>query len=258
MKFEGREKQSEKRRRTERPGGLFGAVGIETKKPGTLRRKPNVAWGRAKKEGRVMKRTLFFTVLGGISLLIVNACSSMGNMDAMGGQESMGSKMSGGEMMDSGGSYLLPPDKVKGMMQMMMSMKPDTLEAGLKRGEKLFYDETLGGNTSRKSCGTCHEDGGTVGGAAEMEWKGMKMKVNIPTLRGAAAHFPKPMGPMKALVDLAGMNNMCIMTFLKGAPIDKNSQQSIDLVAYVTSFSKGKSLEPGKEKIVPRPVPGAM
>lgn len=220
--------------------------------------KPKVAGGLTKKEGRVMKRTLLFTMLGGISLLIVNACSSMGNMAAMGGQGSMGSEMSGGEMMDSGGSYLLPPAKVMAMQKMMMSMEPDTLEAGIKRGEKLFNDEKLGDNKSRKSCSTCHEDGGTVGGAAEMEWKGMKMKVNIPTLRGAAAHFPKPMGPMKALVDLAGMNNMCIMTFLKGAPIDKNSQQSTDLVAYVTSFSKGKSLEPGKEKIVPRPVPGAM
>ncbi|MFQ5779485.1 MAG: hypothetical protein ACE5HN_01705 [Nitrospiria bacterium] len=200
-----------------------------------------------------MKRYLFFLMLGGISLLVINACSSMGDKHAMAANKSV-SQMK----MGSGSSYLIPPDKVMMMKKMMMSMKPDTLEAGLKRGEKLFYSETLGDNKSRKSCGTCHEDGGTVGGAAEMTWKGMKMKVNIPTLKGAAAHFPKPMGPMKALVDLAGMNNMCIMTFLKGRPIDKNSQQAVDLVAYVTSFSRGKKLEPGRDKIVPRPVPGAM
>ena len=164
----------------------------------------------------------------------------------------------GAEAAKSRAPYLLPPEKVMAMKKMMMSMKPDTLAAGIKRGERLFNDETLGDNPSRKSCATCHEDGGTVGGAAKMEWKGMKMKVNIPTLKGAAAHFPKPMGPMKALVDLASMNNMCIMTFLKGDPIDKNSQQSVDLVAYITNFSKGKKLQPGKEKIVPRPVPGAM
>ncbi|MFQ5598524.1 MAG: c-type cytochrome [Nitrospiria bacterium] len=204
------------------------------------------------------KRYLLFVMLGGVSLLTVNACSSMGAKPAMSGQERVGAKMGSGEMMGSSGSYLVPPDKVMAMKKMMMSMKPDTLAAGLKRGEKLFYSETLGDNKSRKSCGTCHDGGGTVGGAAEMEWKGMKMKVNIPTLKGAAAHFPKPMGPMKALVDLASMNNMCIMTFLKGRPIDKNSQQSIDLVAYVTSFSRGKRLEPGADKIVPRPVPGAM
>jgi len=200
-----------------------------------------------------MKRYLIFLMLGGFSLLIVNACTSMGGKRAMAAKEAAPQMKMGSES-----SYLIPPDKVMMMMKMMMSMRPDTLAAGLKRGEKLFYSETLGDNKGRKSCGTCHEDGGTVGGAAEMEWKGMKMKVNIPTLKGAAAHFPKPMGPMKALVDLAGMNNMCIMTFLKGRPIDKNSQQAVDLVAYVTSFSRGKRLEPGKAKIVPRPVPGAM
>ncbi len=203
-----------------------------------------------------MKRYLFFLMLGGISMVMLSACSSMGDRHAMGATMDGGGMSS--QMKMGTGSYLVPPEKVKMMMKMMMSMKPDTLAAGLKRGEKLFYSETLGDNKSRKSCGTCHEDGGTVGGAAEMKWKGMAMKVNIPTLKGAAAHFPKPMGPMKALVDLAGMNNMCIMTFLKGRPIDKNSQQAVDLVAYVTSFSRGKRLEPGKDKIVPRPVPGAM
>ncbi|MBI3757309.1 MAG: hypothetical protein HY267_04965 [Deltaproteobacteria bacterium] len=154
--------------------------------------------------------------------------------------------------------FLMPPDKVMAMKQMMMAMQPDTLEAGIERGKKLFNDDTLGDNTTRKSCASCHKDGGTSGGAAEMEWKGMKMKVNIPTLKGAAAHFPKPMGPMKAMVDLAGMNNMCIMTFLKGDPIDNNTQEAVDLVAYVTSLSAGKKLEPGAMKIVPKPVPGAM
>ena len=156
------------------------------------------------------------------------------------------------------GDPYVPEEKVKMMKEMMMKMEPDTLEAGIERGKKLFNDKTLGLNTTRKSCATCHKNGGTIGGAAEMEWKGKKMKVNIPTLKGAAAHFPKPMGPMKALVDLAGMNNMCIMTFLKGRPLNKNSQQSVDLVAYVSSFSKGKKLQPGAKKIVPRPEPGAM
>ncbi len=156
------------------------------------------------------------------------------------------------------GDPYLPPDRVTMMREMMMSMEPDTLEAAVERGKRLFNDETLGNNTTRKSCASCHKDGGTVGGAAEMEWKGMKMKVNIPTLKGAAAHFPAVRGPMKAVVDLAGMNNMCIMTFLKGTPLDKNSQEAADLVAHVTSLSIGKKLEPGANKVVPRPVPGAM
>jgi thiosulfate dehydrogenase len=186
-----------------------------------------------------MKRVALLGLSGGMSLLLLGALWA-------GAQEKQRSP------------FLLPPDQVMAMKKMMMEMQPDTLEAGIERGKKLFNDKTLGDNTTGKSCATCHKDGGTIGGASEMEWKGMKMKVNIPTLIGAAAHFPKPMGPMKALIDLAGMNNMCIMTFLKGDPLDKNSQEAVDLVAYVTSLSKGKKLEPGADKIVPRPEPGAM
>jgi cytochrome c len=155
-------------------------------------------------------------------------------------------------------SPYLPQDKVMAMKQMMMTMEPDTLPASEERGKKLFNDTTLGMGKSGQSCASCHSEGGTVGGASEMEWKGMKMKVAIPTLKGAAAHFPKPMGPMKAVVTVAGMDNMCIMTFLKGMPLDLNSQAATDLEAYVTSFSVGRRLEPGAMKIVPTPVPGAM
>ncbi len=194
-------------------------------------------------------RTRTFQAIAAVSVLILAGCTSFTGNKAEAQDKPQKMAM---------GSYLLPKDKVMVMKQMMMTMDPDTLEAGIKRGEKLFTDETLGNNTTRRSCATCHKDGGTVGGATEMEWKGMKMQVNVPTLKGAAAHFPKPMGPMKALIDLAGMNNMCIMTFLKGDPIDKNSQEAVDLVAYVTSFSAGKKLEPGAAKIVPQPVEGAM
>lgn len=152
----------------------------------------------------------------------------------------------------------IPEEKVEMMKKMMMEMKPDTLEDSVERGKKLFNDTTLGKNKSGQSCNKCHSDGGTVGGASEMEWKGMKMKVAIPTLKGAAAHFPAVRGPMKKVVTLGGMSNMCIMTFLKGLPLDLNSQESIDLESYVASFSKGTRLEPGAMKIVPQPVPGAM
>jgi len=51
---------------------------------------------------------------------------------------------------------------------------------------------------------------------------------------------------------------MCIMTFLKGAPLDLNSQEAVDLEAYVYSLSKGKHIKPGAKKTVPKPVAGAM
>ena len=184
-----------------------------------------------------MKRHVTLGIIGGLSLLLAGALL-----------------VSAAER----SPYLAPPEKVEMMKKMMMDMEPDTLEASVERGKKLFNSKSLGDNSTGKSCATCHKNGGTIGGAAEMTWKGKTMKVNIPTLKGAAAHFPAVRGPMKAVVDLAGMNNMCIMTFLKGSPINKNTQQSSDLVAYVTSFSKGKKLEPGAKKIVARPEPGAM
>ncbi len=153
---------------------------------------------------------------------------------------------------------LMPAEKVEAMKMMMMEMGPDTLEGSVQRGEKLFNDTTLGNNSTGTSCYTCHPKGGSLGGAADMEWKGMAMKVAIPTLIGAAASFPKPIGPMRIVSTVGGQNNMCIMTFLKGTPLDLNSQEAVDLEAYVYSLSKGKKIEPGAKKKLPKPVPGAM
>lgn len=155
-------------------------------------------------------------------------------------------------------SPLMPAEKVEAMKKMMMEMQPDTLEASLKRGEKLFNDNTLGKNSTGTSCATCHPKGGSSGGAADMEWKGQAMKVAIPTLIGAAASFPKPIGPMKVVSTVGGQNNMCIMTFLKGTPLDLNSQEATDLQAYVYSLSDGKKIKMGAKKKLPKPVPGAM
>ncbi len=152
----------------------------------------------------------------------------------------------------------VPKEKVMKMKEMMMKMKPDTLEASVTRGEMMFNNPKLGKNETGQSCATCHGGGGSIGGAAEMSWKGMKMKVAIPTLKGAAVNFPAIRGPMKRIADLADMNNMCIMTFMKGLPLNKNMRPAVDLQSYVASLSKGKRYKPGGKKVVPTPVPGAM
>lgn len=155
-------------------------------------------------------------------------------------------------------SPLMPETKVEAMKKMMMEMQPDTLDASLKRGEKLFNDNTLGKNSTGTSCATCHPKGGSLGSAADMEWKGQAMRVAIPTLIGAAASFPKPIGPMKVTSTVGGQNNMCIMTFLKGTPLDLNTQEAVDIEAYVYSLSKGKKINMGAKKKLPKPVTGAM
>ena len=155
-------------------------------------------------------------------------------------------------------SPLMPQENVETMKKMMMEMPPDTLDASVRRGEKLFNDNTLGKNSTGTSCSTCHPKGSSSGGAAEMEWKGQTMKVAIPTLIGSAASFPKAIGPMKVVNTVGGQNNMCIMAFLKGTPLDLNTQEAIDLEAYVYSLSNGRKIDMGAKKKLPKPVPGAM
>ena len=186
-----------------------------------------------------------------VMLLVIAGCAGMKAEATKMPQMSAG----GGQgMMD----IYVPKDKVMKMRQMMMKMQPDTLEDATVRGEKMFNNTKLGQNTTGQSCASCHSGGGSVGGAAEMKWKGMSMKVAIPTLKGAAAHFPAVRGPMKKVADLGDMNNMCIMTFMKGRPLNKHMQPAVDLQAYVASLSVHKRYNPGGSKIGPTPVPGAM
>ncbi len=123
-----------------------------------------------------------------ISLLVITIAVA-GTAYARGGKAVMG------------GPYL-PPEKVEAMMKMMMTMPPDNVAASIERGKKLYNNSSLGNNKTGLSCNSCHPNGGTIGGTSEMEWKGMTMSPKIPTLKGAAAHFPAPRGPMKAVVTL--------------------------------------------------------
>ncbi len=86
-----------------------------------------------------------------------------------------------------------------------------------------------------------------------MMMKKMMMSMEPQTLEDSMARGKKLFNDTTL-----GMNNMCIMTFLKGMPLDLNSQEAIDLTAHVTSFSKRHRIDPGGMKIVPTPVPGAM
>ncbi len=149
------------------------------------------------------------------------------------------------------GIPLLTPEKGMVGMGTMTSLDVITLSDSVRAGKKMFNDTKLGHNTTGQSCATCHSGGGSVGGTSEMKWKGMAMQVAIPPLKGAAAHFPAVRGPMKVVTDLMGMNNMCLMTFLKGKPLNKNSHQAIDLESYVASLSKGKRYDPGAAPTLP-------
>ncbi len=62
------------------------------------------------------------------------------------------------------------------------TLKPnDYVDASIGRGKKLYNE--LG-------CAGCHPRGGTIGGTA-VDASGTRMNIPIPTLKGAALHYPR-------------------------------------------------------------------
>jgi thiosulfate dehydrogenase len=118
----------------------------------------------------------------------------------------------------------------------------DPLDEALTRGNALFVKETLGNNTTGMSCASCHPAGKTTGGSINMD----DMSMPIPTLIGAAATFPKYKAGAGKVVRLEQMNNMCITMIMKGKALDLESQEAVDLAAYVTSLSYKKPMQKGK------------
>jgi hypothetical protein len=57
----------------------------------------------------------------------------------------------------------------------------DLVDTSIGRGRKLF---------NKLGCAGCHPRGGTIGGTA-VDATGNRMNIEIPTLRGAALHYPR-------------------------------------------------------------------
>jgi len=126
------------------------------------------------------------------------------------------------------------------MMMKMPSMAEQNamLKKSIAAGMKVFSNTSL--STNKTSCASCHPGGGTVGGKATA----MGMQIPIPTLKGAAATFPKWKMGAKKVITLAQMNNACIQVLMKGKPLSISDQRMTDLAAYVTSLSKGRPVYP--------------
>jgi len=87
----------------------------------------------------------------------------------------------------------------------------------VERGKTLFRDKRFGSGTAGKSCDSCHPDG------KGLEKAGTKSKFHI-------------MGQEQNGLEEAV--NFCIKMALKGEPIDVNSQDMKDIVAYIRSIGK--------------------
>jgi hypothetical protein len=107
--------------------------------------------------------------------------------------------------------------------------RDNSVTAAVKRGKKLF--RSVG-------CVGCHPRGRTVGGTA-VDVMGNRNPVPIPTLIGAAEHFPR-LSPAGQVINLGQMNDLCATVFIGDAPMDPYSQKYKDLEAYVSSLSPKK------------------
>ncbi len=79
-------------------------------------------------------------------------------------------------------SFAQQKKKELAMGPYFQTLKPDDrIDVSIARGQKLFNE--LG-------CAGCHPRGGTIGGTA-VDATGNRMDIEIPTLRGAALHYPR-------------------------------------------------------------------
>lgn len=118
------------------------------------------------------------------------------------------------------------------------SVAQSELSRAIEMGKRLFSDTKLGKNNM--SCNSCHVGGATTGGKA--------MGIDIPTLRGSAATFPKYKASAKKVITLPQMNNICITMMMKGEPLKLDSDEAVALATYVTSLSNGVQIQVGGTK----------
>ena len=97
------------------------------------------------------------------------------------------------------------------------------------RGRKLF--RSIG-------CVSCHPRGRTIRGTA-VDVKGVRHPVPVPTLIGAAEHFPR-LSPKDQVVSVGQFNDWCATTFIGNPPMNPYSQEYKDLEAYVVSLSPAR------------------
>ncbi len=174
------------------------------------------------------RRTWFFLSLAVIALRTWS-CGMMAKMMGM------------GDLMGAMGN----------MDKTMMAMTPEELKqhaaakqaAAWERGNALFADAKTGGGTNGLACNSCHPNGATTGGEAQIPMREYKMP--IPTLIGAASTFPKYKIPNDAVITLQQMNNNCIRMFMAGKGFELNSSEAWALETYVASLSNGETVAVG-------------
>lgn len=187
-----------------------------------------------------------FTFMGALLVMAIGCATQPMQKEAM---KSMPAEADAPLSMDAALANIDMGMKMMADMEAMMKHVMMKQQEALAYGKEIFNDPALAGATRGLSCNSCHPDGATTGGEAEippmMGYPGWKLP--IPGLIGAAATFPKFKVPNGEVISLAQMNNNCLVMFSGGTHrLPLNAKESHALNLYVTSLSEGQSVAPGK------------
>lgn len=105
----------------------------------------------------------------------------------------------------------------------------EALDAMAQEGARLFATESFGGSGT---CETCHLEGGRVPGK-------LPDGHPIPSLVGAAAHFPRYAARRHQVVTLTTQIANCIRGALHGTPPAYDSREMTALETYLASLARG-------------------
>ncbi len=104
-----------------------------------------------------------------------------------------------------------------------------SVKDAVARGRKVFRGT---------GCVSCHPRGRTIRGTV-VDVNGVRHPVPVPTLIGAADHFPR-LNPAGQVASVGQFNDWCAKTFIGNPPMNPNSQEYKDLEAYVVSLTPAR------------------
>ena len=127
-------------------------------------------------------------------------------------------------------AWLLPPHAARATAA---GAKPTaevaSMSQAVHQGAEIFATDKFGGV---RTCATCHSNGGRTEGT-------LPGGGHIPSLMGVAALFPKFVPQKHRVITLEQQLAHCIQGGLQGKPPASDSPEMVDLIAYLTSLSKG-------------------